>query len=113
MATYQFIEPTKQNITALQSALNDVDCSVQEAHENVAAAARAIKALLTLPDSVDMRLSIRRLCNQIFEQSFDGMNEANAKAEEFGANHINERDRSEESAICAAIRYDGKGVANV
>ena len=68
----------------MQVAMNEVDASGQVACDNITAATTAIKALLTLRDSANMRCSIRRLCIQVAEQVEIAMNEANGKAGEWG-----------------------------
>ena len=59
---FKFIEPTNENIRKLQSALNTADALTKELDDKVRAATAGIVALLTQPDGVRLRESIRELC---------------------------------------------------
>lgn len=104
MATFKHIQPTAENISNLQNALNLVDCLVQGAHEKVSVAAASIKLMLKEPDSVVIRSRIKALCDLIDYHSSDVMNLVNCEAEEFGAHYVNKDERKEDRQIADAAR---------
>lgn len=94
MTTFSKLDPSPENIFKLQSALNSIDCSVQDAQAKIEAMTASIKLLLTQPDSINMREHIKALCEAIESNALDAMNFTNCEAEEFGANHVCESDRA-------------------
>lgn len=102
MPDFKFIEPSAAAIKELQTALNDVDCRAQDDGEKIRAAVYSILLALREPDSAQMRLHIKTLCDLIEYWMFGLMDTANGRAEDFGAHYINEIERAEASLIYAA-----------
>ncbi len=77
---------------------------VQGANESIGALARSISMLLREPDSGNMRLRIKALCELIEYTAGDLSNTVNCIAEQHGAHFIDEGDLNERSLIWAAVR---------
>jgi hypothetical protein len=89
-------------IDKLRECITYADSYCQSAQRTISAATAAILMMLREPDSPGLRMQIKALCVAIDYQATDCMNAVNVSAEEHGAHWIDQRDRDNDTLICAA-----------
>jgi len=94
------------DITPLD-ALYKSDMLVQGVHQLADTVMTAVNALMTEPDSIAVRTSVRDLVSLLGDEAFRVMNEVNCMAGTFGVNFKDEDGSAKHRAICNAVRTEG------
>lgn len=92
-------------------ALQDADAKMQGVQQMAYATLEAVRAMLTQPDSINMRMGVLDLVENLAGQAFEAMNDINLAAERCGVDFSNDRRHAIHGAVCKVVRREGGGAA--
>lgn len=97
----------------LAEVVTDADVRMSLIAQQTRATLHAVRALMKQPDSIDMRMSVIDLVENLDAATEDAANAINSAAEEVGANDIGCVRREEDRvAVIAAVRACQPGIGS-